>query len=243
MEETSESGAPIYRHESRDRDFEFAAGDSENIDRISDHIETHVGPVETVFHELISDLVHIDIHIVAPSEARNCYTLVTSGMSDRAMNAPDPYPDLKYSELLIALPPDWPMAEDSWNEEENYWPIRTLKFLSRFPHEYETWLWAMHTIPNGNPPEPYASNTKMTGAILLPPITLPPAFHELVIDDEKTIHFHSVVPLHDDEMDLKLKKGAEALFNGFDESGVSEILDPSRESSVKKKRSWLPFGR
>jgi hypothetical protein len=82
--EQSESGAPIYRHENREREFEFAIGDSENIDRITEHIEAHVGPVATVFHEVISDLVHVDIHIVEPRPARNCYTLVTSGMSDRA---------------------------------------------------------------------------------------------------------------------------------------------------------------
>ena len=82
--EQSESGAPIYRHENQEREFEFAIGDSENIDRITEHIEAHVGPVATVFHEVISDLVHVDIHIVEPRPARNCYTLVTSGMSDRA---------------------------------------------------------------------------------------------------------------------------------------------------------------
>ncbi len=99
----------------------------------------------------------------------------------------------------------------------------------------------MHTIPNGNPPEPFASNTQMTGVILLPPITIPQGFHELVIDAEKTIHFHTVVPLHADEMDLKLKEGAEALFDGFDKNGVSENLNPGRKSVVTKKRSWFPF--
>ena len=241
--EQSESGAPIYRHENREREFEFVAGDSENIDRITEHIESHVGPVATVFHELISDLVHIDVHIVEPRPDRNCYTLVTSGMSDRAMQAPDGYSAFRFSELLISLPADWPMSQESWKDAVNYWPIRMLKFLARFPHEYQTWLWSMHTIPNGNPPEPFASNTQMTGAILLPPVTLPQEFHELVIDPEKTIHFHSVIPLHSDEMDLKLKKGAEALFDGFDMHGVSETLDPSRRSVVEKRRSWFSFGR
>lgn len=241
--EQSESGSPVYRHEKRDREFEFAVGDSENIDRITAHIEAHVGPVANVFHELISDLVHVDIHMVKPSPRRNCHTLVTSGMSDRPMNAPDGYGAFRFSELMISLPPDWPMSQESWKDEANYWPIRMLKFLARFPHEYQTWLWAMHTIPNGNPPEPFATNTRMSGVILLPPITLPMEFHELVIDSAKTIHFHSVVPLHPDEMDLKLKEGAEALFPGFDKHGVSEILDPGRESVVGRKRSWFPFLR
>lgn len=240
--ERSESGAPVYRHENTEREFEFALGDSENIDRISDHIGRHAGPVANVFHEIISDLVHIDIHIVEPSVGRNYYTLVTSGMSDRAMNAPEGAGEFRYAELLICLPPNWPMGQEAWKDEENYWPIRTLKFLARFPHEYDTWLGAMHTIPNGNPPEPFARSCAMSGVILLPAVTLPESFHELVIDGEKTIRFLSVIPLHADEMDIKLREGADALFEGFDRDGVTEILSPQRPSSVKRKRSWFPFG-
>jgi hypothetical protein len=239
--EKSQSGAPIYRHKNLDRDFDFAVGDSENIDRITRHIEDHIGPVATVFHEVISDLVHVDIHIVAPRPERNCYTLVTSGMSDRAMQTPGEFAAFRYCELMLSLPPDWPMSQEAWKDEANYWPIRLLKFLARFPHEYRTWLWCMHTLPNGNPPRPFASNTAMNGVILLPPVTLPQAFHELVIDAEKTIHFHGVVPLHPDEMDLKLKEGAEALFDGFEKHDVSEILNPARASVIPKKRSWFRF--
>ena len=111
--ETSESGAPIHRHEERERDFELATGDSENIDRISDHIEKHIGPVASVFHELVSDLVHIDVHMVEPTPERPCYTLVTSGMSDKPMQAPEGHEDLAYTELMICLPPNWPLTEEA----------------------------------------------------------------------------------------------------------------------------------
>lgn len=234
----SESGAPIYRHEAREREFELAPGDSENIERISGHIEEYMGPVSSVFHELISDLVHIDIHVVAPTEDRNYYTLVTSGMSDRAMSAPEGYEEFCYSEVLIALPPDWPMTEEDLKEEQHYWPIRLLKRMARFPHEYETWLWSSHTVPNGDPAKPYADGTELCGVVLLPPIRVQPDFCELTIDNDKTIYFHALIPLHHDEMELKLAKGVDALFDGFDRAEVSEILDPTRPSSVRKKKSW-----
>mgnify|MGYP000664765674 CR=1 FL=1 len=35
-----------------------------------------------VFHELMSDIVHIDVHIVPPDENRPFYLLFTTGMSD-----------------------------------------------------------------------------------------------------------------------------------------------------------------
>lgn len=240
--ENSESGAPIHRYEASEREFEVAFGDSDNIQSITDHFEQHIGPVASVYHELLSDLVHIDVYTVEPTEQRDFYTLFTSGMSDRPMPAPDEYPDLKYAELMICLPSTWAMGDEAWKVEENYWPIRLLKFLARFPHEYGAWVWAMHTVPNGDPAEPFASNTQLNGAILLPPVTVPREFHELEIDAEKTIHFHAVIPLYQEEMQLKLDRGAEALFDGFDQNQVSEILDVSRTNVAAKRRRWLPWG-
>src|SRR5262245_24163080 len=94
--ERSESGAPIYRHQPRGKPFEPAFGDGPTIDKITDHIGAFVGPADSVFHELISDLVHVDVHLVQPRKKRNYYTLVTSGMSDRPMAAPEDHPDKKY---------------------------------------------------------------------------------------------------------------------------------------------------
>src|SRR5262245_57390237 len=78
--EFSQSGAPIYRHKSRERPFELAIGDEASIEAIGQHIERYVGPPASVFHELISDLVHLDVHMVQPTFERNYYTLITSGM-------------------------------------------------------------------------------------------------------------------------------------------------------------------
>lgn len=243
MMEQSESGAPIYRHREATRDLQLAVGDDDSMEQISAHIEKFIGPVDGVFHELVSDLVHVDIHIVPPSQQRNCYTLVTSGMSDRPMAAPPDYAEFRYAELMICLPPSWPVGDENFKKEENYWPVRMLKFLARFPHQYETWLWLLHTIPNGNPAAPFAANTRMDGVILMPPMTVSPEFHELKISEEKTVHFHALIPLHPDEMELKLKKGAEALFDAFDKSGVTELLNPGRPSMLEgKRKKWWPFG-
>ncbi len=87
--ETSESGSPILRHTERSKPFEVAIGDGDHIDAISEHIEQHIGEVTMVFHEIVSDLVHIDVHHVLPTEDRDFHTLITSGMSDKPMNVPD----------------------------------------------------------------------------------------------------------------------------------------------------------
>src|SRR5262245_31999640 len=68
--EDSESGRPIYRHGPRRKEFTPTTGDAANIEQISAHIERYVGPVGTVYHELVSDLVHVDVHLVEADRDR-----------------------------------------------------------------------------------------------------------------------------------------------------------------------------
>ncbi len=237
---TTGHGDPVYKYtdESKQNPFEMAIGDSENIERISEHIAQHIGPADNVFHELVSDQVHIDIHCVAPSRDRPYHTLVTSGMSDRPMNAPEQVAECQYAELMLSLPPSWPLDEKSLEDGRNYWPIYLLKMLARFPHQYNTWLWWGHTMPNGDPPEPYADNTQLCCALLLSPLRAEEGFSELVISPEKTIHFFSIVPIYQEEMVIKLDQGTEALLPGFDKHSVTELLDVKRVNVCKKKGWW-----
>lgn len=124
--EYSESGQPIYRHETN-KPFETVAGSNENIALIVDHIEEYLGPIATTFHELVSDQVHIDIHIIAPTPERDFYTLITSGMSDKPMTVPEGGEDFKYAELMICLPREWDISEKGIENANNYWPMEWLK--------------------------------------------------------------------------------------------------------------------
>ena len=227
-DEVTTGGSVVYRHEQGMRDFELALGDSENIEAISNHIERWLGPVDNVYHEMMSDLVHIDLHIVNPTEARPFYSIVTSGMSDRKMHPPEDFHDLGYAELLVNLPPDWPLNQKDLNDPQNYWPIRALKWLARFPHEYETWIFEGHTIPNGHPPEPIAENVDFCCFLLFRSVINPPEFSELKIDDEKTIYFFSLYPLYEGEMNLKLEQGTDALLERFEKHDVDDFIDPCR---------------
>src|SRR5688572_10038263 len=240
--EHSESGQPIYRYnEPKERKLQPAFGDEDNIAAIGAHIEKHVGPPDQVFHELVSDLVHVDVHMVAPSRRRNWYTLVTSGMSDRAMHVPEGAEELRYAELSIALPPTWKLDEESFKDETNYWPVRWLKMLARFPHEYETWLGEGHTIPTGDPPESYAPNTKLCCMMLASSALADEGFDSLELSD-RVVHFWSLIPLYKEEMNYKLKHGFEPLLEqlaakvgGPEEL---EILHVNRRNACAK-RLWL----
>jgi hypothetical protein len=234
-DDISEGGNPIYRYKPREKPFEPAFGKPEHIERIEGHITRHIGEPSVVFHEIISDLVHLDVHIVPPRPDRNFYTLITSGMSERAMKVPEGAEEFSYAELLICLPPDWKLQQEDFKDENNYWPVRLIKGLARMPHEYDTWLSFAHTIPNGDPAEPYASNTEFCCAMLAPPTRAPEEFWNFQVTPEITIHFLAVLPLYAEETELKLKKGADEIFERFDQNQISELVDLRRKNVAKKR--------
>jgi hypothetical protein len=227
----SMSGSPIWRHEARDREFEYA-GDSPDLEALVRHITESVAAPDIVFHEIVSDLVHVDVHWIKPDQNRRFHTLITTGMSDRPMAPPDQAREYKYAELLIELPLDWPMTEEALKDEKNYWPIGLLKYLARFPHEYNTWLWGQHSVANGEPPASYHSTTNLSAAMLAPAVNLSSNLLRLRCRPDKEVWFFAVIPLYLDEMNFKLRKGVDALMGEFERHGITELLDPGRRSVV-----------
>jgi len=129
--EVSEGGSTMYRHQEREREFEPAAGDGELIEEVSDHLEKHLGECHGVFHEIVSDLVHVDVHYHGPTEEFPWQTLVTSGMSQLPMTVPPDAEVSDYAELVTCLPPDWPLTDEAFQDEYFYWPLGWMKFLAR----------------------------------------------------------------------------------------------------------------
>lgn len=240
--ELSPSGAPIYRYENATpAPFELVGGNETSIATISEHIERHLGPVSGVYHELLSDKVHLDVHIVPPSADFPFYTLITSGMSDRPMTVP-PGASIEdappFAELCILLPSTWGIPADfaeataAFKDENVYWPIRWLKMLARLPHEYGTWLGFGHTIPNGEDAAPFAANTELGCMLLLTALSLPEEFQTLVISPEKTVQFYTLYPIYREEMALKMEQGADSLIDHFEAYDIGDVLDLTRPNTA-----------
>ena len=156
-EEYSPGGSAIYRYQTpEDQGFRPPEDVCVSTEAIEKHMEgIFPGWQGFVYHEIVSDLVHIDVHVLRSPEG-DCQLLYTTGMSDLPMNLPEEIADredLKYAELYMLLPGDWDLGGVGASTQdlpyERFWPIRMLKFLARFPHEYQTWLGWGHTIPNG----------------------------------------------------------------------------------------------
>jgi hypothetical protein len=207
---------------------------------IAEHVATHIGPITNVFHELQSDIVQIDLLVVEPHEGRPFSTLITCGMSDRPMRVPieDPddlarVPELRFAELLVCLPADWPLTPEAFLQEEHYWPIRWLKRLARLPHQQQGWLGLGHTIPNGDPPQPFAANTRFCCWMIDQPISFADKLPKHQVKD-KSINFYAVIPLFDEEVRFKLARGSAALGQALDRASVAELINLNRPSVVSR---------
>lgn len=208
------------------------------LEALDRHYTTYLGTY-TVFHELVSDLVHVDVCHVAPASQRPFHTLITMGMSALPMTVPPEVEHLQRAELMLCLPPQWQVSDQAFRNDKYYWPLRELKALARFPHAYNTWLGPFHTVANAEPPQPYWQGVGFTGAILVPPITVPEEFQTLKLDSGDIVNFYGVIPLYQEELKYKLKHDGFKLLERLVKLGVTEILDPVRKNTCK--RSW-PFG-
>lgn len=238
--ERAPSGVPILRHGEVNRDYENIV-ETACVDEIEAHIAKYFGTPTNVFHELVSDKVHIDVHFIPPSPERNHWTLFTTGMSALFMNVPPGADDFECAELMISLPPNWNVdalaqSPPPADLERWYWPIRWLKQLARLPHDYNTWLGPLHTIPNGDPPRPFSPETKLCGWVLLLPFSVPEEGQSIALSDGRVVRLYSLYALYAEEMNYKLKYGGEALLDALAETYPSEVLNLSRKAMDKKKK-------
>ncbi|MEH3113032.1 suppressor of fused domain protein [Pedobacter terrae] len=165
----------------------------DSVEIIDEHLDQFFDSAEIlVLHEKESEIVHSDVFIVKPAENRNYNLLLTCGMSALPMAVPHELDDLKFAEITMLLPPDWNLNYDDFANENNYWPIRTLKQLSKYPHLNNTWFGYGHTIPLDKTNK---VNHKFDSIILLESITLPSDF-TYIETNEKEVHFYSAIPIY-----------------------------------------------
>lgn len=205
---------------------------------VSLHVQKHLGPVSSVLNDAPNAPVPIDLVVVNPARARPFYTIVTAGMSNLPMTAPPNAPECRFAELIMCLPSTWRMTPDDQKREEHAWPFKWLRHIAKLPHEQKAWIWEGRTVPNGEPPIPFAGNTRMSSMMLIRPQTTSQEFWTLQAEG-KSIHFFALLPLSGSEYAFQKKKGAEALMKLIRAQKVTAIVDVSRKSVTDKP--WWNF--
>lgn len=194
---------------------------------LEQYIGTHIGGFDAVFHESVSEGVHLDIALIPPSESRDYYSLVTMGMGAHKMRIPNPLEnnDLEYAELVINLPKYWYVES---RDEHWFWPLRWMRILARLPLEFQTWLGYGHTIPNTE--GTFADDTNLNSLMLVHAQN--PVGEPLIAElpSGKKINFYTVITLYDEEMHFKLEHDAFSLVSRLERAGVNYpyIVDKDR---------------
>lgn len=196
-------------------------------ERIRDHVETYLGQVVGVVDAGSGSGIELEILHVDVTESKPFHLLITSGMSDRAMPVPEDMEASPRAELILGLDASWPFGPEHVGDRRHVWPLQLLVSMARLPHGHGLWFGAGHTVPNGNPPHPYVPETELCGALVAPPVAVPPEFLRLSVD-EGVIEFLGVVPVYAEEMQLKVERGIEALYQRLDEHHINEVMVPDR---------------
>ncbi len=200
---------------------------------VHNHLSTYIGDVTKVFSSGPGGLFNakdIDVGVIEPTEERPFYTLSTLGMSNITMAAPEG--EMKHIELIMCLPADW-----DFRKENQIWPVRMMKDLAWYVYSEKTYLGVDHTLPNGEPPEPWSPDTEMCGVLVSLPILTPAEFCSGLDFQSKQVSFLSLIPLYLQEMDLKISQGSDALYECFERHQVSELFDAERPVSCLSKRT------
>ena len=76
--------------------------------------------------------------------------------------------------------------------------------------------------------------------MIAPPLQWPDGAEVLETDDGP-LHFYGVIPLHKDEMQLKLEQGVDALYEQFDAAQISEVVEADRPSVLGRRKRFGLF--
>jgi len=172
----------------------------------------------------------IDVYIFEPGPdshgvERECYTLVTSGMSDAPMRVAEDVP-YRRAELVLYL------------DEPKEQHILVLRWLAGLPHiQKRTWYGLGTTMTNGQPPQPIFDDSVLDCFLFL---------HPLVCDDD-SVHEKLnlggdpttllwVVPITEAECQFILDESLDEFLDLLDRKKHSFKLDEGRKSFVKSRK-------
>lgn len=206
-------------------------------DAIVDHVAKHLARPAFVIHEIESELVHIDVHVVPPAPAHDFWFLFTTGMSARPMTKPHDAPGPKLAELSILLPPHWQMDREAWRRDSRwFWPIRELKAAAALPHRHRTWLGFGHTITSvdvmrSGPTQSFDPSTRLSSLIVSASDLLPEDIDTITVDTGR-LDLFTLLAIYPEELQYAVQHSSEALLDQLSTLGISDVIDPLRRSAV-----------
>jgi uncharacterized protein YegJ (DUF2314 family) len=164
-------------------------GDSTLMKAVNDHTGAHFGKLPKVFHEIVSPSAHIDLYPYPANAQRPFHVVTTSGMAEQPLQLPPCSSADTHLELLVLLPPSWPLDHASWKKDVGFWPMQWLKRVARFPYETGHWLGEGHVLANGDPAAPIDDAYPFDSVLLARPRALPESFQRATLPDGRVVRY------------------------------------------------------
>ena len=235
------AGGRVILNESNPYDGPKSQGDPRLQEAMRAHVETNVGPISGFF-SFPAGVISLEILWVEPSETRRFHTLVTCGMAERPMCPPSEAADLRFAELSICLPPDWPIDLGRTGFCATTWPFQVLGNVAHYAHENETWVWFGHTLGAPVAGRSFAPDTRLACAALGDPLAFPFPFRIMEMADDRLVYVFNLIPIYAEEQRLAMWRGTDFLLDRLEEKGMTGVLDIHRQS-VAGRRTWVRLGQ
>lgn len=193
------------------------------------HVTQRLAAPAFVLHEIESEIVHLDVHVVPPDNDRDYWFLFTTGMSARPMALPAHAHASRLAEISIKLPRDWVFDRAIWAREPRwFWPIAELRDAAKLPHRHHTWLGHGHTIlaPCRDSFDP---STRLSSSIVVDDVD---ELGPVALANGAFVDLLTLWPLHESERDYAIEFGSCELLDVFSEGGCDFVIDPDREPIV-----------
>lgn len=206
-------------------------------ERVADHVVRTIGSIDGIvsLRGRNPEAPSVCLLHVPATESKPFQYLVSAGLSAHRMPVPTEIreqlesegaaPAPERVEMLIGLPPDWPVDTPS---TEHAWPLRLLAELTQLPFEQEVWYMSGHTIPSFTG-RSYDPSTELGCALLIEPRNLLDEAMAIPLPEGEA-RFLGVVPLYPREVELKREQGVKRLLERLDEERISEVFVPGREA-------------
>lgn len=204
---------------------------------VPDHIGQFVDGEPLVYHELVSDHMHIDVFCWAPTAQRNMWTMATVGMAAHKMRTSPGHEYYQHAELVITLPADWPsldkvQAMPRSKAHQYFWPIRAMKEVARLPYLHDTWVGSGHTTQAGRGRRDTFRGSHFSGMLVAPIHSMPEQAMTLEVEGSD-IHLYGLYPLYAEELQFVLDQPyrgkTHELYHRFISAGLHEGIFPQRE--------------
>ena len=157
---------------------------------------------------------------------------ITDGMRSKKMEIPAHMNYPRFTECFFCLPSYWDFQEVE--SEKMRWPFEWLEKITNYFLQNDTWFGPGHTFSNGTPPMPFSTQLKANHLIMMSPIMLNDVLSPVTIG-EQTISFLALVPIFEQEFDVKIVKGYDKFLAKFLSKNGTEIIDDYRQNIFQSR--------